>query len=145
MPSEVERPDLRALFPRRGQVKRVGVTALHRLVADCFPLQLDANCLIPAECNCAGPIRGRPCWFPNIPPVDTRQVQRQSSRFVKKKPAKVEETATPYAAKKPAPAAAPVSKPGSTSGVRYMDDATFNKAADKVFKTHAELFRKLAQ
>jgi len=62
---------------------------------------------------------------------------------VKKKPAKVEESAAPYAAKKPvAKAAAPQS---TESGVRYMDDATFRKAADKVFKVHHELFRKLAQ
>ena len=63
---------------------------------------------------------------------------------MKKKPAKVGESATPYTAKKPAKRAAPTAKTGNT-GVRYMDDATFRKAADKVFKVHDELFRKLAQ
>jgi len=63
---------------------------------------------------------------------------------VKRKPAKVEEPTTPYAAKKRAKGAATASKAGGT-GVRYMDDATFRKAADKVFKVHHELFRKLAQ
>ena len=60
-----------------------------------------------------------------------------------KKPFKVSEPPTPYAAKQPAPAeSAPKTEGG---GVRYVDDATFQKASAKVFKTHAELFRKLAQ
>ncbi len=61
-----------------------------------------------------------------------------------KKPHKVGEPKATYAAKKPAQAAVPAPKPEST-GVRYMDDATFKKASDKVFKVHDELFRKLAQ
>ena len=60
------------------------------------------------------------------------------------KPRKVEEPAGTYAAKPPAKKAATASK-ATASGVRYADDATFRKAADKVFKTHEELFRKLAQ
>jgi hypothetical protein len=62
---------------------------------------------------------------------------------VSKKPPKVAESASSYAAKKPAKAKlAP--KPAA-SGVRYMDDAAFKKASEKVFKVHHDLFRKLAQ
>ena len=32
-----------------------------------------------------------------------------------------------------------------TREVRYADDAVFRAAADRVFETHAELFRRLAQ
>jgi hypothetical protein len=31
------------------------------------------------------------------------------------------------------------------AGTRYADDAAFDKAADKVLREHAELFRRLAQ
>jgi hypothetical protein len=62
---------------------------------------------------------------------------------VSKKPHKIEEPKAAYPAKKPAKGAVPASK--ETAGTRYMDDATFKKAADKVFKVHHELFRKLAQ
>lgn len=58
------------------------------------------------------------------------------------KPRKVEEPQASYAAKKPAKAAASKT---AASGVRYMNDAAFKKASNKVFKTHPELFRKLAQ
>lgn len=61
-----------------------------------------------------------------------------------KKPHKVAVPTSPYAAKKPAKVAAPAPKTES-AGVRYMDDATFKQASAKVFKTHQELFRKLAQ
>jgi len=61
----------------------------------------------------------------------------------KKKPSKVGEPITPYVAKKAAKPGVGVSKQ-ENAGVRYMDDATFRKAADKVFKVHADLFRKLA-
>ena len=62
---------------------------------------------------------------------------------VSKKPSKVNEPHPPYAAKKTAKAeAVPKTDAG---GVRYIDDAAFQKASAKVFKTHAELFRKLAQ
>lgn len=61
-----------------------------------------------------------------------------------KKPHKVAEPASPYPAKKPAKATAPAPKT-EAGGARYIDDATFKKASAKVFKTHHELFRKLAQ
>lgn len=61
-----------------------------------------------------------------------------------KKPHKVEEPKATYAAKKPVKVAVPAPNV-QASGVRYMDDAAFKKAADKVFKVHHELFRKLAQ
>ena len=61
-----------------------------------------------------------------------------------KKPSKVNEPRAHYAAKKAAAGVAPASKI-EDGGVRYVDDATFQKASAKVFKTHAELFRKLAQ
>jgi hypothetical protein len=62
---------------------------------------------------------------------------------VSKKPSKVNEPQAPYAAKKAIKAQlAPKTEGG---GVRYIDDATFRKASAKVFKTHSELFRKLAQ
>jgi hypothetical protein len=62
------------------------------------------------------------------------------------KPRKVQEPAGTYAAKTPAKQAPAAPAPKTAAaGVRYADDATFRKAADKVFKTHEELFRKLAQ
>lgn len=64
---------------------------------------------------------------------------------VSKKPHKVGEAAAPYTAKKAAKAAVPLTSSGNSSGVRYIDDATFKKASAKVFKVHDELFRKLAQ
>ena len=58
------------------------------------------------------------------------------------KPHKVQEPAGTYSAKKiPAKVAATPEQPT----IRYADNATFRKNADKVFKTHANLFRKLAQ
>jgi hypothetical protein len=73
-------------------------------------------------------------------PVDT-PARPPHPAFVSK-PRKVEEPQAPYSAKKPAKAAASKT---AASGVRYMNDAAFKKASDKVFKTHPELFRKLAQ
>ena len=61
---------------------------------------------------------------------------------VSKKPHKVEETAAPYAAKKPAKADA--SAPART-GERPPDDAAFKKVADKIFIERKELLRKLAR
>jgi hypothetical protein len=63
------------------------------------------------------------------------------------KPRKVEEPAGTYAAapKPPARSAVPAAKAGQTPGIRYADLAAFRKAADKVFKAHHKLFRKLAQ
>ena len=63
---------------------------------------------------------------------------------VSKKPHKANEPKAPYAAKKPAKVV-PVPGPPPAAGVRYMDDAEFKKASEKVFKVHSELFRKLAQ
>lgn len=75
-------------------------------------------------------------------PVDTSPAPAHRAA-VSKKPSKVSEPQAPYAAKKPAKGeSAPKTEAG---GVRYIDDATFQKASAKVFKTHAELFRKLAQ
>jgi hypothetical protein len=76
-------------------------------------------------------------------PVDTIAFPTHHAG-VNKKSRKVAESASSYAAKKPEKAAAPAPK-GEAPGVRYMDDATFKKASDKVFKVHHELFRKLAQ
>lgn len=83
---------------------------------------------------------GRATW--DAGPVDTPAPPPHRAS-VSKKPRKVEEPQAPYAAKKPAKAA-PVPKTAA-AGVRLMDDATFKKASDKVFKVHHELFRKLAQ
>jgi hypothetical protein len=58
------------------------------------------------------------------------------------KPRKVEEPAANYVAKKPV---GKVSATAVQPTTRYANDATFRKAAAKVFKTHDELFRKLAQ
>ncbi len=79
---------------------------------------------------------------PSTRPVDTpRPLPHRAA--VSEKPRKLGEPKATYAAKKPAKAApAPKSE---SSGVRYMDDASFKKASDKVFKVHHELFRKLAQ
>lgn len=62
---------------------------------------------------------------------------------MKKKPQAVGETVAPYNAK---PAVkGKTARKEEKAGVSYMDDATFRKSADKVFKVHNELFRKLAQ
>lgn len=34
---------------------------------------------------------------------------------------------------------------GTTAGTRYASDSKFEKAADKVFREHAELLRRLAK
>jgi hypothetical protein len=60
-----------------------------------------------------------------------------------KKPSKVQETVTPYGAKKPAKAA-PASKTAA-SGMRYVDDVAFKRVTDKIFAERKELLRKLAQ
>lgn len=79
---------------------------------------------------------------PDVPPVDTTP-SRAHGPSVCKKPSKIEEPKAAYAAQKPAKAV-PAAKT-EVGGVRTIDDATFKKASDKVFKTHSELFRKLAQ
>ena len=55
---------------------------------------------------------------------------------VSKKPQKVADPASPYAAKKPAKAAAPTPKKG---------DAEFQRITGKLFKERKELLQKLAQ
>jgi hypothetical protein len=71
--------------------------------------------------------------------------------LVMAKPRKVQEPAGTYAAK---PVAAKVDSAGThastekksaSTAARQADETTFRKAAEKVFKTHDELFRKLAQ
>jgi hypothetical protein len=60
-----------------------------------------------------------------------------------KKPRKIEETPASYVSKKSTPKASAPKL--ADSGVRRMDKATFQKSADKVFRVHHELLRKLAQ
>jgi len=63
-----------------------------------------------------------------------------------RRPLKVEEPVAAYVAEK-SPAqkpAVPVSKSDAPQ-IRYADAAAAQKAMDKVFKTHDELFRRLAQ
>lgn len=58
-----------------------------------------------------------------------------------KKPSKVNEAQVPCPSEEPTKL-----DPRPESGsVRYIDDATFKKISDKIFKTRHELFRKLAQ
>jgi len=62
------------------------------------------------------------------------------------KPRKVKEPASSYGANSTAPAVkGAVDKKPEAIDPRQADDKAFWKAADKVFKTHAELFRKLAR
>ncbi|HEY4248612.1 MAG TPA: hypothetical protein VGM64_17460 [Lacunisphaera sp.] len=59
-----------------------------------------------------------------------------------KKPRKIEESAAAYSPKKTGKAER---APAQTAGTQYLDEATFKKSADHVFKVHEELFRKLAK
>jgi hypothetical protein len=61
---------------------------------------------------------------------------------VKRKPAKVGESVAPYAARKPGKRGAPTP---TEPGLRQVDDAAFQKVADKIFAERKELLRKLAQ
>ena len=63
------------------------------------------------------------------------------------KPHKVEEPAGTYSAspKQRARSVAPAQQQSAVPAIRYADATTFRKAAEKVFKTHDELFRKLAR
>jgi hypothetical protein len=62
------------------------------------------------------------------------------------KPRKVEEAAGTYhVTPKPVASKAPATVTPSTSSIRYADNATFRKAATKVFRVHEPLFRKLAK
>lgn len=58
---------------------------------------------------------------------------------MKKKPAKIEEPATPYPGKKPAKAVAVGAESHET------DDATFKRISEKIFAERKDLLRKLAQ
>lgn len=79
-------------------------------------------------------------------PVDSGRLTEHIAR-VSKKPRKIEEAATPYAAKKPVPAMAKpaYSTTSPAPAIRYASPEQVRKAAEKVFKVHEELFRKLAQ
>ena len=83
--------------------------------------------------------------FPSLlsRPVDSPRLPRQLGG-VKKRTVKVGESATPYAAKKPA-MAEPASPSGSTPPIRYATPEQAREAAQEVFKVHEKLFRKLAQ
>ena len=82
-----------------------------------------------------------PPHFRGLAPVDSNGLPDQLGG-VKKKRTKVEESATPYAAKKPAKAAPAPAQPGE---IRYATPDQVKKAAQEVFEVHKELFRKLAQ
>jgi hypothetical protein len=60
------------------------------------------------------------------------------------KPRKVEETAATYSVAKKRGKSLSTPAAGSPT-TRYADEKVFRRAAEKVFKTHKELFRRLAQ
>jgi hypothetical protein len=60
---------------------------------------------------------------------------------VKKKPAKIEESATPYAAKKPAKAAPSPTQPG----IRMADLAKVRETNAKLIQIHRVVLEKLAR
>lgn len=60
------------------------------------------------------------------------------------KPRKVKEPTTSYTAKPKKPTTQAGVKSGER-GARVADEDAFRKAADKVFRVHRELLRKLAQ
>jgi len=62
---------------------------------------------------------------------------------VNRKSDKVEEPTVPYTTKKVGPT--PAAPKSGDSHVKRVDDAAFKKAMNKVFDTHSELMRKLAQ
>jgi hypothetical protein len=61
---------------------------------------------------------------------------------VKKKPAKVGESPVPYVAK---PITLRAAVKTAAVGARQVDDAAFQKVADKIFAERKELLHKLAQ
>jgi len=75
---------------------------------------------------------------PTLHPVDTA-VSAAHLFTVSKKPHKVAESASSYAAKKPAKAAALSTRATSA------DDAAFKRITNKIFTERKELLRKLAQ
>ena len=62
-----------------------------------------------------------------------------------KKPHKVEETATPYAAKKATQPAAPATKPENSGGVRYANLEKVRQTNAKLIQVHRDVLQKLAQ
>ena len=80
--------------------------------------------------------------FRALAPVDSKGDTGQITRM-SKKPRKIEESATPYVAKKSAETAA--AKKSTEQGVRDSGDAAFKKIADKIFSERKELLHKLAQ
>jgi hypothetical protein len=80
---------------------------------------------------------------PDRPPVDT-SLPPAHGPGVSKKPHKVGEPKTTYAAKKPAKAAAP-SAANQDGQIRYIDPATARKLTKDILDKHHDLFRKLAQ
>jgi hypothetical protein len=60
---------------------------------------------------------------------------------VKKKPAKVEETKAPYAAKKPAK----VEPAPAQTGIRYTDLEKVRMGNAKLIQVHSKVLQKLAQ
>jgi hypothetical protein len=75
--------------------------------------------------------------------VDSRPPVAHVDRAMDK-PRKVEEPSGAYSASPKKPETKSPQAPAQPT-VRYADEKTFRKAADKVFKTHKELFRRLAQ
>ena len=77
-------------------------------------------------------------------PIDTKHRSDQLVR-VNKKPHKVEETGTPYTAKKPVKAAAAMPKAEEVPQIRYIDPETARKLTKDILDKHHDLFRRLAQ
>ena len=75
-------------------------------------------------------------------PVDSGPRGRQIAG-VNRKPTKVEETATSYAAKQPAKPEALAQSPEPCA--RQTGDEAFKAVSDKIFSERKELLRKLAQ
>ena len=62
-----------------------------------------------------------------------------------KKPSKVTEAASSYAAKKPTKAVSPAVTPEQMRPTRYVDRETASKLAKDILDKRRDLFRKLAQ
>lgn len=77
---------------------------------------------------------------PALHPVDSNRLRGQFGD-VKKKPAKIEESATPYAAKKPAKAEPAPAQPG----IRFADLAKVRETNAKLIQVHRVVLQKLAQ
>ncbi|MEJ1971100.1 MAG: hypothetical protein WDM96_00795 [Lacunisphaera sp.] len=64
---------------------------------------------------------------------------------MRKKPSKVAESTSSYAAKKPAKATVPATNADQPRQVRYVDRETARKLTKDILDKHHDLFRKLAQ